>query len=155
MDRPSLRPIHHHRRQGDGHGSLPGHGQRVCLSENQGRMGAGMTGIGRIPLPENPVVGQRYWMRAGSKTERQSILAQGEDFCGFCGKPTSVLLPRGRRILVECIPIQSPLTNCCYKPDEPPPGSFAVYIIKGCLKLNGQQRWCTPALAVLLTPDTR
>ena len=102
------------------------------------------------PVSEAPIVGQRYWLRRATKTERQRILAATGESCGFCGLPTP--MATYRRLLVECVPIRNPMTACCRQLDEPPPGSFAIWIISGSLALNGQEQWCTPDMAVLLSP---
>ena len=96
--------------------------------------------------------GQRYWMRRGTKAEYDYIAqSYSEEVCGFCGREPP---PRRKwtRLLVEIVPLQNPITICCFEYDEPPPGSFAMRILSGCRELNGQQRWCPPVWAILLQP---
>jgi len=84
--------------------------------------------------------------------ERQRMLAAEEEFCGFCGYHVILQRLTYTQLLVECVPIQNPLTPCCQTPEEPPPGSFAIRIIKGSQNLNGQECWCIPDQAILLRP---
>jgi hypothetical protein len=97
-------------------------------------------------------IGQRYWMRRGSKAEQEFIRLSHEEYCGFCGKPTLPSRLTWNRLLIEIVPFNHPQTLCCLVLEEPPPGSFAIRILSGCKRLNNIERWCSPAWATLLTP---
>ena len=98
-----------------------------------------------------PEVGQKYWMRPGSKNERDHLRMAFEEVCSFCGLHRDDRSRLGwRRLLIEIIPFNRPLTECCGTPDEPPPGSFAIRILQGSPELNGKERWCFPNYQQLL-----
>ena len=112
-----------------------------------------MTFIARIDT-SHLVVGRRYWMRHGSKLERRSIREAEEEYCGFCRthRDDQPRFLKWTKLLVDVVPLNSPLTPCCQRPEEPPPGSFALLILSGGGELNHQERWCIPQYALLLAP---
>lgn len=105
-------------------------------------------------MTTKPLIGQRYWMQK-NKDVMAAIEVMQEETCGFCG---AVAADRPRtpwkKLLVEIVPMHTPVTSCCYEPDEPPPGSFSIHILRGCRALNGTTRWLLPPYADLLTPVT-
>ncbi len=99
-----------------------------------------------------PVVGQRYVMRKPTREERQKMEALEAPMfpCVWCKKgkePPATW----NRLSVECVPLMNPKTFCCGHLDEPPPGSYAIKVLRGGGKrLNGLTWWLYPWTAFLL-----
>ena len=98
-----------------------------------------------------PIIGQRYWLRRGTGSERALIRSLEEEYCGFCGAE-QVIGERWTRCMVEIVPINNPVTPCCKTLEEPPPGSFAVRVIAGSVELNRREWWLAPFWMPLLSP---